>query len=58
MIDAIFGGLLIFAASTGAVLIALYFLLWPVMKKRQHDYWCHRDNIDHGHDHGNQEPHI
>jgi len=57
LFDIIFGGLLIFAASTGAVLIALYFLLWPIMKKRQHKYWCHRDNTKPEDTPGGAEPH-
>ncbi|MEK9695510.1 MAG: hypothetical protein VW270_07070 [Candidatus Poseidoniales archaeon] len=58
MFDAILGGLLMFAAGTGALLIALYFILWPIAHKRKHDYWCHRDNLEPGDDHGNQEPHV
>jgi len=58
MFDIVFGGLLFLAAGTGAVLIALFFVLWPLAQKRKHDYWSHRDNLDPGDDHGNQEPHV
>ena len=58
MIDIILGSLLIFAAVVFAALLALFVLLWPLQKKCEHDYWCHRQNITHGHDHGNQEPHV
>ena len=58
MIDIILGSLLIFAAVVFSALLALFVLLWPLQKKREHDYWCHRQNIAHGHDHGNQEPHV
>jgi len=58
MFDIVFGGLLFLAAGTGAVLIALFFVLWPLAQKRKHEYWCHRDNLDPGDDHGNQEPHV
>ena len=58
MVDIILGSLLIFAAVVFAALLALFVFLWPLQKKREHDYWCHRQNIAHGHDHGNQEPHV
>ncbi len=58
MIDIILGSLLIFAAVVFAALLALFVLLWPLQKKREHDYCCHRQNSTHGHDHGNQEPHV
>ena len=58
MFDIVFGGLLFLAAGLGAVLITLFFVLWPMQVKRRHDYWCHRQNIQHGDDHGNQEPHV
>lgn len=58
MFDIVFGGLLFLAAGLGAVLIAVFFVLWPIQVKRRHDYWCHRQNITAGEDHGNQEPHV
>ena len=58
MFDIVFGGLLFLAAGTGATLILLFFVLWPMQVKRRHDYYCHRQNIPHGDDHGNQEPHV
>ena len=58
MLDIVFGGLLFLAAGTGAVLIALFFILWPMQNKRKHDYYCHRQNTPIGEDHGNQEPHV
>lgn len=58
MFDIVFGGLLFCAFGVGTVLILLFFVLWPMAHKRKHDYWCHRRNIDHGDDHGNQEPHV
>lgn len=58
MIDIVFGSLLMFAAGVFSVLLTLFFFLWPLQQKRKHDYWCHRQNIAHGYDHGNQEPHV
>ena len=37
MIDIILGSLLIFAAVVFAALLALFVLLWPLQKKREHD---------------------
>ena len=36
MIDIILGSLLIFAAVVFAALLALFVLLWPLQKKREH----------------------
>lgn len=58
MFDIVFGGLLFMTAFTGASLIAFFFLFLPWKVKQRHDYWCHRDNLAPGDDHGNQEPHV
>ena len=58
MFDIVFGGLLFLAFGVGAVLITLFFVLWPMQAKKRHDYWCNRDNLAPGDDHGNQEPQV
>ena len=58
MFEVVFGGLLFCSAGTGAALIALFFIHWPIANKNKHDYGCHRDNLAPGTDHGNQEPHV
>ena len=42
----------------GIVLVLTFFVLLPMRIKQRHDYWCHRDRIPVGEDHGNQEPHV
>ena len=58
MFDIIFGAILFTVIGVGFALIMLFFVLWPMRVKQRHDYWCHRNNIPIGEDHGNQEPHV
>ena len=54
MFDIVFGGLLFCSFFVGASMITYFFIYQP----KQHDYWCHTDNVNPEHSHGNSEPHI
>jgi ABC-type antimicrobial peptide transport system permease subunit len=56
MFNVFIGGLLFTVVGFGIALILIFFVLLPFRQK--HDYWCHRDRIPVGEDHGNQEPHV
>lgn len=56
MFNVFIGGLLFTVVGFGIALILIFFVLLPFRQK--HDYWCHRDRIPAGEDHGNQEPHV
>lgn len=58
IVDYIFGGGLFLTFVAGSIAISYFFLFLPWKRKQMHDYWCHRDNLAPGEDHGNQEPHI
>ena len=58
MFNVFIGGLLFTVVGLGIVLVLTFFVLLPMRIKQRHDYWCHRDRIPVGEDHGNQEPHV
>ena len=58
MFNVFIGGLLFTVIGIGIVLVLSFFVLLPNRMKTKHDYWCHRDRIPIGEDHGNQEPHV
>jgi len=54
IVEMVFGAGLFLSFCTGGLAILYFFLKKP----HHHDYWCHRDNLAPGEDHGNQEPHV